>query len=420
MANFGDRPRFPLPSQRIDKVDVEAISEMKEAALMRLFGSIMGTSFGLLSDVGLSWDGPSNTLTIGKCHLGYSRLGNGYVEETSEYGVEGGTVRHDPDLGSPSDISFTEAAFPTGYIFFEPVWVPADEENRAYWDGLSKQKKVGLANTRLRERVVFHVDQTAERENRIAEGKYPFLYIQGWAAGVPGLVRIHYFESGQFTGGTYDLLLQRGGTSPAVLPHTDIGEAFGDFRARGLAQITRAVLATLCKVMDSDWTFDANFKTTTNGAVGWNSNPDMGLKQIYDYINATVDSRIKLALNTNARILFYDAVEADATPTRINSIGLGTGGDYITEPLIIAGPAGGVYTDLGTGQTRLTFSHALLTTESHVFVTCLEAQGTVIHQVNNSTTVTIYQYSADGTTPAYKNFSILVVGRADNTLPPIP
>ena len=321
----GDRPNFPLPSQRLDKVDVEAISDLKEELVIRAWASIMGPGSGLLSNVSLTWDG--TYLTIGKCRLGYA----GYVEGEDggdDIGlVDGCVVRHNPDLGVGSNVlPLNEGTMPTGYVFFKVIYVEAEEENRAYWDGLDKQKKVGVALTRKLEACVFNFSATVDGLLP-SDGWYPFLYLKGWVATVPALLKIHYFEAGQFGGQEYGLLFQRGATSPGVIAHSDRDEAFSGFPARGLAQHVRASLAAMSRMMDNAWVFGPNGNLLTAGTVGWRGTPTRGITQINDYIDDVVKAKINELVADNQvreRVLFWCDCDGDSSAPSITNYG----GDY--------------------------------------------------------------------------------------------
>lgn len=319
----GDRPNFPLPSQRLDKVDVEAISDLKEELVIRAWASIMGPGSGLLSNVSLTWDG--TYLTIGKCRLGYA----GYVEGEDggdDIGlVDGCVVRHNPDLGVGSNVlPLNEGTMPTGYVFFKVIYVEAEEENRAYWDGLDKQKKVGVALTRKLEACVFNFSATVDGLLP-SDGWYPFLYLKGWVATVPALLKIHYFEAGQFGGQEYGLLFQRGATSPGVIAHSDRDEAFSGFPARGLAQHVRASLAAMSRMMDNAWVFGPNGNLLTAGTVGWMATPDRGILQLNQYIEDVVENKVIANLNKRDRVLYWCEYDVSA-PAFVSQ-----GGDIVNE-----------------------------------------------------------------------------------------
>lgn len=280
--SFGDRPNFPLSNQRLDKVDVEAISDLIEESMMRMWAGIMGPSSGLLSDVSFSWSSPN--LTIGACRLGYCAI-DGDVSD-------GGIVRHDPDITGTSSLNLTAYIGSTCWLFFKRLDKESDEENRAYWDGLAQEKKVGLANTRMREYAGFAVSATledADSSHPSQQGYHPFAYIGGWVTGDPAVTKIHYFEAGQYNGLANSLLFQRGGTVPASIAEASINErGYETFAPRGVAQLARAILARLCTYMDSTWVLGTNFNITTAGSVGWNTTPTRGLKQINDLLDNTV------------------------------------------------------------------------------------------------------------------------------------
>ncbi len=410
----GDRPNFPLVAQRLDKVDLEAVSDLLELTAMRLWANVMGPGWGLLSDVAFTWSAPN--LTVGACRLGYCTDGGGNV-------ADGAIVRHDPAVVPGTGVvNLTTLGASPGWIFFKRQEVAMDQENRAYWDKIAKLKKVGLANTRIREYVEFVCYPTIDGGTyTIANGYYPCFYVSGWVVGVPAVQRIHYLEGAQYTGQANGLLFWHPDTVPGNIANVSKEEyAFDGGTPRSMAQFTRILMAKLCQYMDSTWVINANGAVTTPGTLGWFATPTRGMKQINDYIDATVEARIKLALNGNARILFHRSVQADSSPTYIDTIGLVNGGDYASDPTILGGAAGAALSDQSTGQTRITFNHPILSANTHVFVTCLAPDGKAIPEVESSTVLDIHQYNADGTAAAYKNFSVLIVGFEHSVLPVIP
>lgn len=147
----GDRPRFGLAKQRLDKVDVEAISELVEAQVLRTIGSILGPCEGFLSEVEFGYTAPY--LTISECRLAYSSYVSGSTLVT-----DGGVVAFRPELDpAGGQVPLTGLGGNPGYLFFKREEVDMDEENRAYFDVLTQTKKVGLTNTRYREIVTWDV-----------------------------------------------------------------------------------------------------------------------------------------------------------------------------------------------------------------------------------------------------------------------
>jgi len=269
----GDRPLFLLPNQRLDKVDVYAISELKEELLQRMWVDIMGPGYGLLSDVELSYSAP--TLTIGACRVGYGEATTGI----------GGSVRHDPDIAGSGLLNLTAVAGVTGWIGFKRAELPADEENRAYWDALANQKKVGPTNTRSREYIQLACN--TNKTTLLADGYYPFLYVSGWVADVPAIVKVHYYDGAAYNGTTYGLNFQHGSTSPATITYTSRGEAaFASYSNRSSAHYLRLMSAAMNRMTDSNtldgtgWQYSTDGSLNQAGAVGWNTNPALGITQL--------------------------------------------------------------------------------------------------------------------------------------------
>lgn len=344
---FGDRPIYPLAAQRLDKVDIEAISELVETSMMRMWASVMGPSSGLLTDVALSYDTTTKRLSIGACRLGYVYYEQLALEQNLGTGL-GGVIRYDPDFGVGStDVDLTTFVDSTCWVFFKRLPVPADEENRAYWDAVAQQKKVGVTNTRLREGCVFVA--SANKDDfafGVEDGWFPFLYVSGWVGTpkVPAVIKVHYFESGQYDGEEYGLLFQRSGTKPANIPHTGIGEVADTTGYMvGQAQFNRRVLAQLCRMMDSDWVTTAAGAVTTAGAVGWNSAPNRGLTQL----DAAVDEyaeRIEALENQVPCVLFTGLVTFDG----INQYEIDTTYKVRTETITLYSDNSSPYLEIAT------------------------------------------------------------------------
>lgn len=147
----GDRPRFGLAKQRLDKVDVEAISDLVQEQVLRTVGALLGPAEGFLSEVTFSYSAPY--LTISECRLAYASYVSG-----STLVMDGGVVAFRPDLHpSAGQVDLSPLGGNPGYLFFKRTEVDSDEENRAYFDVITQQKKVGLTNTRFRERVDWEV-----------------------------------------------------------------------------------------------------------------------------------------------------------------------------------------------------------------------------------------------------------------------
>lgn len=145
----GDRPIFPLLKQRLDKVDVEAITDLVQETVLRTIGSILGPCEGFLSEVTATYSAPF--LTLGACRLAYVS----YVSD-SDVVMDGGVVSFRPELDpSGGQIDLSPLGGNPGYLFFRRLETDMDEENRAYFDVISQTKRVGATNTRMREIVEF-------------------------------------------------------------------------------------------------------------------------------------------------------------------------------------------------------------------------------------------------------------------------
>lgn len=251
----GDRPNFPLTNQRLDKVDIEAISDLIAENTMRTIGAILGPCGGLLSDVVTTYDGLAGTLTIGACRLGYSHYASG---STTAY--DGGVVRWDPDYvvgGDAVDISsFGTTAGSEGYVFFQRSELEYDEDNRAYYDALAQEKKVGVANTRIREIAVFNTAPTYDGLSR-DDGWFPFLCLK-WSVtgGDPTVYKISAFDD--FSGGVLYSQVVRGRTGGAGL-----GISWNQGHV-GVARLMREVVGSVQHAYDSDFSLSADGSVDNN------------------------------------------------------------------------------------------------------------------------------------------------------------
>ena len=247
----GDRPNFPLTNQRLDKVDIEAISDLIAENTMRTIGSILGPCGGLLSDVVTTYDSLAGTLTIGACRLGYSHYASG---STTAY--DGGVVRWDPASayvagGDVVDVSaFGTTAGSAGYIFFRRSELAADEDNRAYYDALAQEKKVGVANTRIREIAEFGTELTYDGLSR-DDGWFPFLYLHWNVTGNnPDVYKISVFDG--FSGGILDSQVVR-----RTMGNTGLGVPWSQGHI-GVVRLFREVIGSLQHVYDNGFTLNAD------------------------------------------------------------------------------------------------------------------------------------------------------------------
>lgn len=260
----GDRPNFPLTNQRLDKVDIEAISDLIGENIMRTVGALLGPCAGLLSDVVTAYDAVTQTVTVGACRLGYAAFAPG-----SNVAIDGGVVRWDPTYvagGDSVDISSLGTVEGSeGYIFFRRAEVAADEDNRAYYDALAQEKKVGVANTRIREIAEFGVAPTYAGLSR-NDGWFPFLYVTfPNPSGIPAIYKISVFDG--FGDGVANVNVARsvGGES------TDIGIPW-EFGYVGVARLFREVIGSVQHAYDNDFTLDQNgsvASSITEPAYAW-------------------------------------------------------------------------------------------------------------------------------------------------------
>lgn len=254
----GDRPIFPLANQRLDKVDVEAISDLVGENIMRTVGALLGPCGGLLSDVTTTYDGTGGTLTIGACRLGYAGLADG-----SSTNYDGGIVRWDPAYSVSGGVvnvaTLGTTAGASGYIFFKKSELETDEENRAYYDALAQEKKVGVANTRARETALFAVGSSYTSFNT-SDGYFPFLYlVWNTTGGSPTVYRISAFDSFGPVGSqllNVQLLRKTSALFGYGIPWSE-GHV-------GLARVVREIVGGLQHAYDKDFTLSSDGSIATN------------------------------------------------------------------------------------------------------------------------------------------------------------
>jgi hypothetical protein len=250
----GDRPIFPLTNQRLDKADLEAISDLVGENIMRTVGALLGPCGGLLSDVVATYDNTVGTVTIGACRLGYAALAT-----DSNVVIDGGVVRWDPTYvagGDAVDISsFGTAEGDDGYIFFRRSELEYDEDNRAYYDALAQEKKVGVANTRSREIAEFGTALTYDGLLR-SEGWFPFLYVKFTnPSGVPSIYKISAFDG--FGGG-----VDNAGLARAFGGDVGLGVDWDEGYV-GIARLFREALGSIQHAYDSDFALDSQGSITS-------------------------------------------------------------------------------------------------------------------------------------------------------------
>jgi hypothetical protein len=243
----GDRPNFPLANQRLDKVDIEAISDLVGENIMRTVGGLLGPCAGLLSDVTVTYDSGLQTITVGACRLGYAN-----AAPDSSVAIDGGVVRWDPAIdptgGTVSVALFGTTAGDDGYVFFKREEIASDEENRAYYDALAQEKKVGVANTRIRETISLGTALTYDGLSR-DDGWFPFLYLK-WTitGGEPSVYKISAFDG--FGGG-----VDNAGVARAFGGDVGLGVDWDEGYV-GVSRLFREVIGSLQHAYDNDFTLN--------------------------------------------------------------------------------------------------------------------------------------------------------------------
>lgn len=265
----GDRPRFPLTNERLDKPDLTAIADYLNETLVRMLGALLGPSSGALSPVTFDFSTPGQVSITNRCFFAYA-----WPEVPGDYGtLQGGVVIHDPARQSQPNSLIDLSAAVAGqdaWIWFQRIEVPTHTATRRNW--VAGAEATAPALTLLEEGVTFYATTTtAHATINEANGFFKFGAVTAadWAAGAPTSIRVINFpDGGNFaTAANLD-----GGTVTEFGPSASI--------TTGLALQLRWLFAKVSQIMDSDNTFDAASVATTTGAVGWASDPTAGLSQL--------------------------------------------------------------------------------------------------------------------------------------------
>lgn len=332
----GDRPNFPLANQRLDKVDIEAISDLVGENIMRTVGGLLGPCAGLLSDVTVTYDSGLQTITIGACRLGYAKAAPG-----SSVAIDGGVVRWDPAI-DPTGGTISVALFGTnqnddGYVFFKREEFASDEENRAYYDALAQEKKVGVANTRIRETISLGTALTYDGLSR-DDGWFPFLYLKWFVTGgEPSVYKISAFDG--FGGG-----VDNAGVARAFGGDQGLGVDWDEGYV-GVSRLFREVIGSLQHAYDNDFTLNnlgSVTSTISEQAYRWTGYGLVrGLKQLHADLSTAettlnpVPGQITDINAAIAPIAVWQGVYVDKQPLlhAIIPVGFGdSGAGYVLTP----------------------------------------------------------------------------------------
>jgi hypothetical protein len=206
---IGDRPRFPLPNQRFDKGDAEAISEYYEAIISRFVGSLYGQSWGCVSNPQFYVETivippastPTYFLRMRSSILLESVPADGTLNATQE--DEGPwdarLVVYDPARSwQPIQQITLNSWFTTlgrPWLMFKRLDTPTDSGNKAYWDTTTNSEATGAALLAQREYVTFQLKLTYTETDRSA-GWVRMAYIDAWPSVTePTIVPIHWMDS---------------------------------------------------------------------------------------------------------------------------------------------------------------------------------------------------------------------------------
>ena len=294
---MGDRPIWLLTNQRWDNPDPHLISTLTNQTLVRLWGNLVGPTWGCLTrpDLDTSTYLSNGLVSISKCVFGYAwdSLAGGSAE------LEGGPVTYDPDRSiqaiSTVYIDPTWESDPTGvWLWFKRNEGKAEVDMRAYRP--TSTEDVAATATQYNEWVDFvalPVAQMPHASINEDQGWFRFARIPNgsWTAGVPDIELISFWDGWYLR----DKALGMTGLNTFGKFMFDPPTASATSNTRhGLAQLLQAILNQLAIILNSDNTRDN--ETEANASVGqeitdyqWRNLPPRGLKQL-DTDLATIEA----------------------------------------------------------------------------------------------------------------------------------
>lgn len=408
----GDRPRFGLAKQRLDKVDVEAISDLVQEQVLRTVGALLGPAEGFLSEVAFSYTAPY--LTVSECRLAYAAYISG-----STLVMDGGVVAFRPAIHpSGGQVDLTPLGGNPGYLFFKRTEAASDEENRAYFDVVAQQKKVGLTNTRFRERVDWGVANDLTTLTQ-ATGWNLCAEIQ-WGGAAPRVIPIWAGEMRDSSGLPARVMRSTLGVTfdPGLgvqWRHTDLpGQS-----PAGILRFLQQLVGIVQHMLDRTFTLNELGQATGSASYlnRWtNTNLSRDIRELHEDL-AAAEATLATAVSDVA------ALELAVQPTLVNPCLLAgrrklpSGFDFreaISLSLLSHGAG-------GTGEYGFTFDPASGIAEDNVavLVTTKGSTGkrdvTATYEWTTANTLTVWTYEQDGLSfvPETVEFSIAIF----NTVP---
>jgi len=175
----GDRPRFE-EQERLDLVDLDAVSDLVYDHLDRAFGGLIGPcNGGAFGKVEFTYESSGPVIEVQKAIL-YD--GAGGKDAGTEMDVYAGKVlQHDPSLEGQTSTIDLSTHLDSSDIFLwaraTPTLTAADSANRRKWNVVSGEEEVTAINTRRRQRVEFGAGNTAPA----GDGWFRFALVVEWS-----------------------------------------------------------------------------------------------------------------------------------------------------------------------------------------------------------------------------------------------
>lgn len=295
MAEYtGDRPRFGLLNQRLDKPDLEAVSSLVNKTFVRMFGNLMGPSWGCLTKPTFDTTdyGTTGRVTIvGPAVFAYSwSSANGIGE------LEGGVVIYDENRTAQAT---TTVSISSGWVGLD-VWLWFKREDaedgydaRRYWPATSEE--VSATYTKTSERVTFRAtkgDGTGgEPETDEDHGWFRFARIDGstgWSGGEPDpdeIKPISFFD-GWYTQALSVAAIDALNTWGPYSIAPTIPSAGNRY---GVVQYLQAIINKIAQLIDTDFVYDptnALQGVADENDVHWQLTPSRGVRQLNTAVTA--------------------------------------------------------------------------------------------------------------------------------------
>ena len=209
---IGDRPRFPLPNQRFDKGDAEAISEYYESIISRFVGSMYGQAWGCVSNPQFYVESETvggvsfYFVKMQKCVLLESVPDSGTLNTTTQdYGPWNARLVHYDPARTGQSLQLLNLFGLNGqrrWILFRRAETATGTSNKAYWDTTSNSEAIGAQPLVTSELVEFTTTLTYTESLRSA-GWVRMAYIDSWTSpSAPVIIPVHWIDSQYYNDST--------------------------------------------------------------------------------------------------------------------------------------------------------------------------------------------------------------------------